>query len=55
MSPNGSPNVKEGMGRKGDHKSVNIHQHLLYKVIIMYYRGKYSVKIHDNNEIMVGE
>lgn len=47
--------MKEEMGRKGNHKYVNIYQHLLYKVIIMYYRGKYSVKIHDNNDIMIGE
>lgn len=47
--------MKDGMGRKENDKYVGKYQHLLCKVIIMYYRGKYSVKIHDNNDIMVGE
>lgn len=46
--------MKDGMGRKENDKYVGKYQHLLCKVI-MYYRGKYSVKIHDNNDIMVGE
>ena len=47
--------MKDGMGRKENDKYVGKYQHLLYKVIITYSRGKYSVKIHDNNDVMVGE
>lgn len=51
MSSNERPKMKEGQVKKVVNTWVNINEHLLCKIRIMYYEVKHAIKMCINNVI----